>query len=602
MATSTANAYDVTGGRVVWLQQGTGVAQGCPLSTPLFCTVMAEIIEQTENQARQMGLSVRLIAYADDVYVVGRARDLSRALTIFVEALAGVGLRIASEKTKVWCQGQSAADAMEDLQCRIVEKLPVLGCTLYHHDREDELTVGPGLGEEAMHKVVEHVRKTAQVLKDAMGKGLPCQVGGAVLRYVTVGAPQHLMRARRWSPEQLARHDSAVKIAWEDVLEIRLNDTQAELGDLPLKEGGVAFGMASSRAAAAFLTGWRRELWAIGRGTPIHTEDGLRRLLPQIAEEIQAAKADVIAKAPKLNGDPMLDFTKQPPKRLQQMMVQEVMAESKDRLFQSMPTEQRAQVRRSGGTGAGAFTLVPVQGVKTMANWPWRMSVRKRLLCSAPQIVSPQAVETRCLHSGRQGVCGAQLEGQAGLVHAVGCKTGGGVVDGHNEIRDILWAFAKNRIDPKALREQRFESLRAAQLEPADAEEQPGDVLDVVFNHDGQRVAIDVAVVGADQDEARTRAAARRDGVSAEREERDKRRRYAGLAISPCVFEVGGRPGGSAKGVIRALAVMAAGEEGASETAAQLWQEISIALQTATAWQVASAYVKYSCLASAGGR
>ena len=84
-------------------------------------------------------------------------------------------------------------------------------------------------------------------------------------------------------------------------------------------------------------------------------------------------------------------------------------------------------------------------------------------------------------------------------------------MDGHNELRDILWTFAKNRIDPRALREQRLESLRAAQLQPAAEDEIEGDVLDVVFNHDGQRIALDIAVVGADQNEARTKAAAKRE-------------------------------------------------------------------------------------------
>ena len=206
------------------------------------------------------------------------------------------------------------------------------------------------------------------------------------------------------------------------------------------------------------------------------------------------------------------------------------------------------------------------------------------------------------MHSGHRGVCGARFEEDTGLVHAIGCKIGGGVVEGHNEIRDILWNFAKVNIDPRALREQRLESLRSAQLQPAEGDDPAGDVLDVVLNHNGQRVAIDVAVVGADQDPARMRAAAGHDGASADREEREKRRGHAGLAISACVFEVGGRAGKAAQGVIRAMATMAAGEDAASEMAAQLWQQISIALQAATSWQVAKAYVKYSCLAAAGGR
>ena len=237
-----------------------------------------------------------------------------------------------------------------------------------------------------------------------------------------------------------------------------------------------------------------------------------------------------------------------------------------------------------------------------MANGPWRMSFRRRLLCTAAQIVAPQVAGTHCSHSGRQGVCGARLDGGAGLEHAAGCKLGGGVVSEHNAIRDVLWDFAKAHIDPAAAREQRLESLRAGLVEDAGEDDAPGDVLDVVFNHNGRRIAIDVAVVGADRDAARTRAAAARDGYSADREERGKRRRYRGLSISPCVFEIGGRAGTGAQSVIRAMAGMAGGSEGAPELAAQLWQRLSIALQTGGAWQIATAYVSHSYLAAAGGR
>ena len=173
---------------------------------------------------------------------------------------------------------------------------------------------------------------------------------------------------------------------------------------------------------------------------------------------------------------------------------------------------------------------------------------------------------------------------------------------GHNEIRDILWHFVKEHIDPRALREQRQESLRAPALQDAAAENDLSDVLDVVFNYDGRRVSIDVAVVGARADPARVRAAASRDGAAAAEEERSKRRRYAGLNISPCVLEVGGRPGESAQATVRMLAVMAGGEARASALAAGLWQEVSIALQASVAWRVASAYVRPDSLALAGSR
>eukprot|EP00959_Pyramimonas_sp_CCMP1952_P437513 9160352-Pyramimonas_sp.AAC.1 len=85
----------------------------------------------------------------------------------------------------------------------------------------------------------------------------------------------------------------------------------------------------------------------------------------------------------------------------------------------------------------------------------------------------------------------------------------------------------------------------------AAADDEAGDALDVVFSYDGRRVAIDIAVVGARADLARIRAAASRDGAAAAEEERAKRRRCAGLNITPCVLELGGRPGESAQATVR---------------------------------------------------
>ena len=146
--------------------------------------------------------------------------------------------------------------------------------------------------------------------------------------------------------------------------------------------------------------------------------------------------------------------------------------------------------------------LIPEKGVRAMANGQWRMASRRRLLCKVADIVSPQTAGTHCSHSGHRGVCGVPLVDEQGKLHALGCKLGGGVVACHNGIRDVLWKFIREFIDPCALREQRLESLRGGDLEDADPDDDPADVLDVVFNFDGRRISIDVAVVGANTDPA----------------------------------------------------------------------------------------------------
>ena len=168
----------------------------------------------------------------------------------------------------------------------------------------------------------------------------------------------------------------------------------------------------------------------------------------------------------------------------------------------------------------------------------------------------------------------------------------------HNAVRDILWRFVKEHIDPNALREQRLEALRAPAATAAKAEDEEEDRLDLCFSHAGKQYNVDVAIVGARNDDTRVRAHASTDGVAAREEEQDKRRRYAGLAILPCVFETGGRAGDSAQALVRMLARLAAGEDEAPAMAALLWQRISHGLQTAACWQLATAVVRHGHLAT----
>ena len=55
------------------------------------------------------------------------------------------------------------------------------------------------------------------------------------------------------------------------------------------------------------------------------------------------------------------------------------------------------------------------------------------------------------------------------------------MVEAHDAVRDVLWNFAKERVDPGCLREQRLEALRGqaemdtgGEPEDADDEEEEG--------------------------------------------------------------------------------------------------------------------------------
>ena len=396
------------------------------------------------------------------------------------------------------------------------------------------------------------------------------------------------------------------------MLGLKLGAEQRDIGSLPLRLGGCAFGTVSERAGAAYVTGWRRDIWKRADRSGISMPDADLEVLPATKRMLNEAVGKIIAQAPQMSGSELLNFNSKPPSDLQRLLAKEVMDEKNRNVCERLSTGQRAGHRKCGGVGSGGFMLAPEQGVEAMAAGAWRIAVRRRLLCAKDALVYPSRSETQCQHRGKHGVCGEALSAEGAVQHVAGCKRGGHVVETHDAVRDVLWAYVKEKVDQGALREQRLEALRggagmevdnaeagAAEGTDTDEEElQQKDILDVVWTENGCTVAIDVAIVGAHASRGRLQAQASRDGVAAKHAERAKRRRYEGLPITPFVLEIGGRPGEAAVGVVRALAARAVGD--ASREAATLWQKISIALQTGVGRTIACGLVSPGAVSAAG--
>ncbi|CAK0899125.1 unnamed protein product [Prorocentrum cordatum] len=298
-------------------------------------------------------------AYADDIYIAGLAANLEASCDVLAAELARVGLRRAPEKTKFWLASPEAAQTLPDaLHHAAVLDLPALGCTLYHHDRADDLAAGFGTSEQGMQKVA-----------------------GAILRYVTVGAPQHLLRSRLLSEQALAAYDGAVADAWAELIDVDLAPEQIAIGSLPLRYGGGAFGLATPRASAAFHAGWRQHLWRQCAGAPLYTEQGLRSACPGLAAELQKARVHLAACAPALVGDAKLDFTAEPHKHMQKMIMDALAPHARETILNGVQVPFRARLRQAGGARAGSFTCVPQPGNQVISDEAWRMALRRRRIC-----------------------------------------------------------------------------------------------------------------------------------------------------------------------------------------------------------------------------
>ena len=80
--------------------------------------------------------------------------------------------------------------------------------------------------------------------------GLPLQLAQHLLRVGTNNLTQHILAAKPISAEKVAAFDNNLRQAWQTLLELPLTDAAWVRGSLPMKEGGVGFGMIGPRAAA----------------------------------------------------------------------------------------------------------------------------------------------------------------------------------------------------------------------------------------------------------------------------------------------------------------------------------------------------------------
>ena len=452
----TVNHYDLDSGEAVTIEQRRGLPQGCPMSGVLFGITIAGAIEGAEATMTGEALNAEVFAYADDMYIVGPVQGLQRAQEILAKELEPLGLLTRDDKTKAWVQSPQALQQLpQHLQEKVVGELPALGATLFAHDRQDPLAAVVGGGDRAMQEAAGRMKRTGVTLKKLVADGLPPQVAGAVLWYMAAGMPQHLLRMKTWSSEALQSFDAAVFAAWEGLLGMNLGSNQREIGSLPLRLGGGAFGTVQERADAAYVTGWRRDAWKRASGIGVSLPDEPLQALPHTRQQVNEAILRLHVLAPKLVGSKSVDFNAKPPADLQKVIVKEVMDHRRELLYTRLSRNQRAEHRKCGGVGSGGFMLAPAAGEEAMAAGAWRLSMRRRLLATPAALVHPSRLETQCQHHGRHGVCGEALSEDKALQHAAGCKKGGYVVEAHDAVRDVLWKYVRDRVDRHALREQR---------------------------------------------------------------------------------------------------------------------------------------------------
>jgi hypothetical protein len=434
----------------------------------------------------------------------------------------------------------------------------------------------------------------------------------ALHRTFSDGAITHLLRAGVVSLEECRTWDATVASFWEQELGHTFTPDRAAQLFLPLKLGGLGFQSAEWRRSSAFLGSWSLCLSAVASASGFSSLSSFRAAAPFVVQAINANVAELQGFGFVFKFDWSRTFWV-PARRVQKFIAREVHEVKLRQLLLFVSEEDRIDIRSAGGPGSGAFLLPPTQTSHTVPDLYLKVALRRRLRFSFPASASVPAAPSHCKHRFPDGsYCGAQLDDRSH--HAGSCKVGGGVLFGHNQIRDWLAAWLERMTGRRTATEQfvsawdTVESVidpvtGAPEIDPATG--QPRQrvqhaKLDNAFDDaEGRRSYVDVEVVSASSASSEVRARrACADGVAAAEGVAMKQRKYPAAKspatpLVPFVVESLGRLSEPALGLLRSVAPVAAAA-GAGVRSRELrsaQQELSALVQIRLAEQLLSAEV-----------
>ena len=513
---------------------------------------------QTRDPAAQ------LLLFADDTQLQTSVDNLTFAHEAVSAEWARAGLSFNVGKTKAFAPDPDLP--MGDWTPSRVSVLKCLGADLTDDGVAWEQPTQGGAPKDELARAAIRITTYAHRFRELEDSGLSIQLAQSLLRFATVGGPQHILMCKLVTPEQAAAFDAAVRGAWQLVLGLEMTDDNWERATYPLKRGGLAMGTVETRASAAYMSALSRTMPEVLRRTGCDGVEALRRGAPALDRSVTDAAADLQARGvptEKIFADG--NGTAPPTQK-------DIVAAVNDKRYEdrlaSLDDDGRGQLRSASGSGSAAFLLMPTQQDHRIEDPLFRVAVVRRLGGRvAPK--ADQDAQPHCALVAADGtVCGHPLD--QGGIHVNQCKKGGHVIRRHDLVVRWLAAWIEDRIGSQVLVEQ-----------TAATEGEGEDRLDLTLESGGKRLWLDVAIVNVMTINAGERLRrAKLDGAAARHEEGAKRSRYRGLA-TPFVIEAHGRPGNFARSVIGRFARDS--ELGSSTDVALAWQSLSAIVQSGSA-------------------
>ena len=406
-----------TGKRVARLSSSQGVHQGDPLGPALFSADIQPILSQMSLERSD----VVILAYLDDIYVVGPANALDQVLCDFKVLLSRIGLIVCDRKCELYCPQENQAEFPVSVS---YDGVTILGTPI-------------GKPEYVRSQCIA-IARSGEQLCCQLTKLDSKQCSMLILRHCHVPRMNYL--ARQVFPanlEEAARiHDSMTKSTFVSIIGSNfVNDDSWRQATLKIKLGGFGLTPVSQVSHASFLSSWCQTIKDLPCRFSSHSNlvnylSASESVIGSIGFSVMSSFKS-LPTLPKSDGEnpdhqPLEDYIPYP-KKLQQRLSNKIANDIAADLIANSQSERTAasyRLRSVQSRGAGGWLeVIPTSDKYAIRSNEFSLASHLRLGLALPFTNFINECD-----------CGKELDKNE--YHLLTCKYGGGPVWSHNCIVD----------------------------------------------------------------------------------------------------------------------------------------------------------------------
>jgi len=430
-----------------------GTLQGDPLSAFFFCAGLQTVLMKLQAEASN---GAAVLAYHDDVYLMGPLMETERLRLLYVEEAAGIGLRANGAKSVVACSSNAT-----EPQAKAMVEASGSGAKVVSLEKEAMVVLGVPLGDTAK------VRALLDAKSEQLDKDLQrvlwlddMQTGLLLLSSCVVPRINHLLRTVPPSIIQphAKRHDESIMATFASMLKPSvMHDMAKAQARLPIRNGGNSLFSAEETSRAAYLAALADTMRVANAMFP-DLADGVREYLAmneEMGDDVRVAVEHfnvlrmkeheaMCAESPELMTIPpptphsvekILEAPVKEQKRLRQLELRAKLASFKEMMSLDgrIPLYTSLQMQ---GAGA-AYQALPSSGDMRMSSQELRVNTCRRL--SVPTKLFPSTTTTCCQ-------CGKKVDLDEDPLamdyHAEICGKDGKVSRRHHAVQTCLQKIA----------------------------------------------------------------------------------------------------------------------------------------------------------------